>query len=225
MVVDRGKCSFETKAAWASSAGASTLVVVNTEEGLFRMPPGMESFKPGMDPAPRIPGIMMKADDGAALKKLVARYNSGDSSETLEATAVAYKSKDHKQYRVGQCLTRAVEVDADGNAVASGGSKLTDVELQGGVLHLSGDGAPEDMEEYLAALFGGPTPKAAAELGAAEPVEACQPLTNGEAVKGKFVVVKRGGCMFAEKSKNVEAAGGFATIVANTGPILNRMFG
>ncbi|XP_043278333.1 ER degradation-enhancing alpha-mannosidase-like protein 3 [Venturia canescens] len=47
----------------------------------------------------------------------------------------------------------------------------------------------------------------------ADPAEACQDLTNAEALAGKIVMVMRGNCMFVEKARRIQKAGAIAGIV------------
>ena len=49
----------------------------------------------------------------------------------------------------------------------------------------------------------------------ASTTDACSPLTNAAAVAGKIVLVDRGTCGVAIKSKNVQNAGGIGVLVAN----------
>lgn len=62
-------------------------------------------------------------------------------------------------------------------------------------------------------------------LGAvvAKPVDACSALLNGADVRGKAVLVRRGGCSFVKKAEEIQAAGGRLMIVGNQHPYLVRM--
>ena len=51
----------------------------------------------------------------------------------------------------------------------------------------------------------------------------CEPLTNAEDVRGKVVLVWRGGCAFTQKAHEVEAAGGRAVVVVNSKDVLLTM--
>ena len=50
-------------------------------------------------------------------------------------------------------------------------------------------------------------------LWVAEPVTGCSQLTNSDEVRGKIVITRRGECMFVDKAKTVEDAGGVGMIV------------
>lgn len=55
----------------------------------------------------------------------------------------------------------------------------------------------------------------------AKPAEACTPIEND--VKGKLVLVRRGGCPFVRKAEEVEAAGGRVMIIGSTNVFPVRM--
>jgi len=84
------------------------------------------------------------------------------------------------------------------------------------------DGQNEPVE-FLTAKFGTPVPANSLNLVVADPPKACQELTNAADVKGKAVLMERGGCTFTDKAVNVQAAGGFAAIMINSQPTLLRM--
>ena len=76
--------------------------------------------------------------------------------------------------------------------------------------------AHSDVVRFWPAEFGAPLYRpAAARLVAAAPADACAPLTNAAAMRGRAVLVDRGTCRFVEKAARVEAAGGRAMLVAN----------
>lgn len=51
------------------------------------------------------------------------------------------------------------------------------------------------------------------ELVVAEPYRACGDLKNKNHVRGKLVLLERGDCMFVEKTRNVQIAGGIGAII------------
>lgn len=55
----------------------------------------------------------------------------------------------------------------------------------------------------------------------AKPVDACSALQND--VKGKAVLVRRGGCPFVKKAEEIQAAGGRVMVVGNHQPFIVRM--
>jgi subtilisin family serine protease len=50
----------------------------------------------------------------------------------------------------------------------------------------------------------------------AVPATACSPLTNGAAVKGNIALIDRGGCPFAAKVQNAQAAGAIGVLMVNS---------
>ncbi len=57
----------------------------------------------------------------------------------------------------------------------------------------------------------------------AEPLTACEPLTNGDAMEGQIALVMRGGCSFSSKYDNAAAGGARAIVVYNDGASPDRM--
>lgn len=53
------------------------------------------------------------------------------------------------------------------------------------------------------------------QIARAEPYDGCSPLKNKLDVQAKVVIVGRGGCMFIEKARNIQDAGGLAGIVCD----------
>ena len=51
----------------------------------------------------------------------------------------------------------------------------------------------------------------------------CEPLTNCEQLRNKIALMKRGGCMFAEKVKNAEFCGAIGALIIDNQP--NTRFG
>ena len=51
------------------------------------------------------------------------------------------------------------------------------------------------------------------QLALSEPFEACAPPRNPEQLAGKIAIVKRGGCMFVEKTRYLEDVGVKGVIV------------
>ena len=55
--------------------------------------------------------------------------------------------------------------------------------------------------------------------------DGCQPLTNGDEVSGKIVLLQRSGCLFTDMVKNAEDAGAVAALIYNLGGGPVVMFG
>ena len=58
-------------------------------------------------------------------------------------------------------------------------------------------------------------------LVVAKPAEACAPIEND--IRGKAVLVRRGGCPFVKKAEEVQAAGGRVMVVGSLHPYILRM--
>ena len=52
-------------------------------------------------------------------------------------------------------------------------------------------------------------------LAIAQPLQACEPLTNAAALQGAAVVVQRGDCTFEAKARAVQAAGGALVVITD----------
>lgn len=57
------------------------------------------------------------------------------------------------------------------------------------------------------------SPDVSGTYGIAEPLEACDPITNPEEINGKFCIVYRGTCFFQTKWQNCHDAGAIGTII------------
>jgi len=99
----------------------------------------------------------------------------------------------------------------------------------GGLLSLTrsdGTNALSDKDtplEYLLAHFGTKVlaPDQSLPIVRAQPPEACDTIAND--VKGKIVLVRRGGCPFVQKAETVQSAGGSVMIVGSLHPYIVRM--
>merc|ERR1711871_764492 len=96
----------------------------------------------------------------------------------------------------------------------------------GGVVKIgSGSSADKEKEslEYLLAHFGTKVPHGNTSLPIvmAKPPEACSAIQND--VKGKVILVRRGGCPFVKKAETVQAAGALVMAVGSLHPYILRM--
>ena len=79
------------------------------------------------------------------------------------------------------------------------------------------------FHETIHAAFGLPEVLLAAnftsvEVGITDPTNACQSLSNTDAIAGKIAIVIRGGCVFSQKVMNAQDAGAVGAIVYNFNP-------
>lgn len=61
------------------------------------------------------------------------------------------------------------------------------------------------------------------DLAAGEPLNGCDPLTNGAAIAGNIALIIRGGCSFNSKYLNAQDAGAVAILVYNDGTAPDRI--
>lgn len=89
--------------------------------------------------------------------------------------------------------------------------------------------APSELAGILEGLQGsGPVQLAdtgaiSADIVSAEPLDACSPLANADAIAGKIALVVRGVCAFSIKYDEAAAAGARAIVVFNDGTAPDRM--
>ena len=99
--------------------------------------------------------------------------------------------------------------------------------VEGGLIKVAGKehGVKDEDEplEYLLAHFGTKITHEDTTMSTvvARPAEACGPIEND--VKGKAVLVRRGGCPFVKKAEEVQAAGGRVIMLGNLHPHIVRM--
>eukprot|EP01043_Picozoa_sp_COSAG02_P016239 COSAG02_NODE_710_length_18178_cov_14.361524_13_plen_322_part_00 len=79
------------------------------------------------------------------------------------------------------------------------------------------------FHETIHAAFGQPEVLRAAnfadvEVGIPDPANACQSLSNTDAIAGKIAIVIRGGCEFAQKVMSAQDAGAVGAIIYNFNP-------
>merc|ERR1712176_1033990 len=55
-------------------------------------------------------------------------------------------------------------------------------------------------------------------MARAEPLMGCSPLTNCHEINGRIAILRRGGCMFAEKVKHAEACLAKAALIIDNQP-------
>ncbi len=86
------------------------------------------------------------------------------------------------------------------------------------------DKAKDEKMLFETAMFGGQE-DAAGEIVRADPLMVDRDLVNGEAMKGKVVVVGRGVLPFVEKARRVQAAGAICMVVINSADELYKFAG
>ncbi|CAM9664913.1 unnamed protein product, partial [Ectocarpus fasciculatus] len=207
VLVNRGTCTFGTKATTISKTKAGSAIIINNEPGLDHLP------------GPDAHDIEMSV--------VSIGQQEGQNLETFYDDAEK-DSNGFGQEIFGYMVPINCENSGANCVPATYAERAWIKELkQGGIIELTHTGkalpAEEHPLEYLLANFGTKVPSNPKPLGIAlaKPAEACTPLENN--VKGTIVLVRRGSCPFIKKAENVEAAGGAMLILGSTTPYLLRM--
>jgi len=208
VLVNRGTCTFGQKAQFVESAGASAVVIINNEPGLDHLPgPDAHDIVFSVNSIAQTEGQLLEAvyDEGP---------EDGGFGRRLEGYIVPITCGNHG----ANCNPATVEEKEAVKNLKDGGT--LSLQRADGSLVLQ---PSEDPIEYLLAHFGTRALEASVNLpvARAQPPEACDAITND--VKGKVVLVRRGGCPFVKKSEMVQAAGGRAMVVGSLHPHLVRM--
>ncbi|GMI24781.1 hypothetical protein TrCOL_g8039 [Triparma columacea] len=195
LVVTRGECTYLQKAEAAEESGASILVVVNSDNGdLFSLPAGHDLTPEQLDDLPVIPTVLVQQ---SALKML----------QMLE---------DIDPFAKGMLIPQHCTADGCLPVLRSDRSFLSHFDSSGGLLHVQGLDGDEVKMEFVASNFGITVPDEG-ELVISEPLDACGSVTqtSGSAMKGKAVIVRRGGCSFYEKVLTVQRHGARVAIMVD----------
>lgn len=199
LLVNRGTCTYGTKAKVAKIAGAAGIVIINNEPGIDHLPgPDAHDIEISVSSISQQEGQLLEVfyDEGP---------NEGGFGRKMEGYVVPINC----ELSGARCLPATFEERR----------WLKDMN-EGGTLALNGK---ETKIEYLLAQFGMKANHESVEipLAMAKPAEACDPLEKD--YKGKAVLVRRGTCSFVQKAENVQAAGGAAMIVGSVHSHLLRM--
>jgi len=207
-LVPRGNCTFGTKAKNAHKTKASAILIINNEPGLEHLPgPDAHDIQFAVASIPQQEGQLLEAvyDEGPfedGFGRLIEGYvvpiNCENSGARCQAATFAER-KFVSELNEGGTLS----------IISSGNSKA----LESKDLPL----------EYLLAHFGTKVPHESFnfELAMSKPAEACTVVEND--VKGKMVLVRRGGCPFVKKAEQIQAAGASGIILGGLAPYIVRM--
>jgi len=189
--LDRGNCTWATKARNMEKAGASAVAIISNDEALTHLPgPDGRDVTVGT--------VHVTGTFGAQIKAAIAR-------QAVRAQLIPIFCE--KESGTSVCLP-VTEAERKAHTVTEGG------DLKFGSATL----------DFLTAKFGLPIPTKELKLVQADPINACGgELANANDVKGKAVVLKRGGCPFLEKARAVSDAGGMVAVMVNNKPNLLRM--
>eukprot|EP00599_Poterioochromonas_sp_BG-1_P012578 CAMPEP_0173161904 /NCGR_PEP_ID=MMETSP1105-20130129/18906_1 /TAXON_ID=2985 /ORGANISM="Ochromonas sp., Strain BG-1" /LENGTH=476 /DNA_ID=CAMNT_0014081465 /DNA_START=8 /DNA_END=1438 /DNA_ORIENTATION=- len=210
LLVNRGTCTFGTKAKIAERSNASAVIIINNEPGIDHLP-GPDAH----DIQYSISSIAQQ--EGQLLESI---YDEGPADDTefgrkLEGYIVPIN-----------CAKTGTKC---GPATVEERTALTNL-IEGGEVLIYRDGETTPLHdkkdypvEYLLAHFGTKVlhQNVSIPITVAKPAEACTPLEND--VRGKAVLVRRGGCPFVKKAEEIQAAGGRVMIVGNQYSYIVRM--
>eukprot|EP01033_Poteriospumella_lacustris_P010307 gene10307-7323_t len=207
LLVNRGSCTFGTKAKVAQKAGAAGVLIINNEPGIDHLPgPDAHDIQYSIGSVAQQEGQLLEAvyDDGP---------NEGGFGRKIEGYMVPINCEKSG----AKCNAATYEERAHIANLAEGGTLR--VYRKGESKPLEGKDFPI---EYLLAHFGTKVlhENVSLPIVVAKPAEACAPLEND--VRGKIVLVRRGSCPFVKKAEEIQAAGGRAMIVGNQHPYLVR---
>lgn len=199
LLVNRGTCTYGTKAKTAKSAGASAIVIINNEPGIDHLPgPDAHDIE--------ISVSSISQQEGQLLEVF---YDEGPEEDGLGRKMEGYLVPINCELSGARCFPATYEE-----------RRWIKEMVEGGTIAINGQ---DSKIEYLLAQFGMKVSHESVEtpLAMAKPAEACDPLLKD--YKGKAVLVRRGTCSFVQKAENVQAAGGVAMIVGSVHPHLLRM--
>eukprot|EP01035_Chromulina_nebulosa_P021922 gene21922-28383_t len=202
VVVDRGICTFGSKAKIAAEVDwLSGVIVINNEPGLDHLPgPDAHDIDFSVISIPQL--------EGTQLTNYLYTYStihSSDSDKFIDAYVVPINCD--KKQSICQPAT-VIEREYI--------STLED----GGIIKTK---STYPSIEFLLSKFGVKLLSGSFSLAIAKPIDACTNLTNILSLTNKVVLVKRGNCSFYDKAMNIQLAKGAAMILANDKEYLTRM--
>lgn len=208
VLVNRGTCTFGAKSKNIQAAGASAIVIINNEPGLDHLP--------GPDAHDIVFSVNSIAQTEGQLLETV--YDEGPQEGGFGRKLEGYIIPINCARQGGSCGPATVEERENIKNLLDGGT--VSVSRPDGSAVVGPDELPM---EYLLAHFGTRVLDESLSLPIvrAQPPEACDTITND--VKGKVVLVRRGGCPFVQKSEAVQSAGGRTMVVGGLQPFLVRM--
>jgi hypothetical protein len=195
VVALRGNCTFGSKGVHVNDAGASSLILVNNEEGNQHVP------GPDAHDLPMSVSMMARREGELVLKSL-------SQGQSLTGAMVPIHCNAESKIRSGELCQAAT---TDDRAVVSG--------LAHGGWISAGEAT---IGEFLIATFGLRVPTMPTEIVMADPPIFCTAPTDPTQFAGKAVVVHRGKCQFIEKAEAALAAGASMLIIVNTETSLSR---
>lgn len=207
-LVLRGNCTFGTKATNAHKTKASAIIIINNEPGLEHLPgPDAHDIQFAVASIPQQEGQLLEAV-----------YDEGPFEDGFGRLIEGYVVPINCENSGARC-----------QAATFAERKFVNELNEGGTLQVISTGSSKPLEskdlpiEYLLAHFGTKVPHVSNEyeLVMSKPAEACIAIEND--VKGKMVLVRRGGCPFVKKAEQIQAAGASGIILGGLAPYIVRM--
>jgi len=210
LLVNRGACTYGTKAKFAQKTNASAIVIINNEPGLDHLPgPDAHDIQFSVSSIPQQEGQLLEAvyDEGPSS----IEGGGGGGGRLLEGYMVPINCENSGS----RCVPATYEERSQIKGL-----------VEGGTLQVTPAGSLKEGDlpiEYLLAHFGSKVTHDSISLPliVARPAEACTPIEND--IKGKAVIVRRGGCPFVKKAEEVQAAGGRVLVMGSLHPHIVRM--
>lgn len=207
ILANRGTCTYGTKSKIAMEAGASAIVIINNEAGLDHLPgPDAHDIDFSVSSIPQQEGQLLEAvyDEGIVDGQPFGRELSG------------YMVPINCENSGARCIPATYEEREFVKTLNHGG--MINIVSKGHAVKES-----DFPMEYLLAHFGTKlvTDTAGSHVVVARPAEACTSIEND--IKGKIVLVRRGGCPFVKKAEEIQAAGGLVMMLGNMHHHIVRM--
>jgi len=210
VLANRGTCTYGTKAKNVMQTAASAVIIINNEPGLDHLPgPDAHDIEYSVSSIPQQEGQLLESiyDDGPS-----------DAGSSIVGRALhGFMVPINCENSGARCLPATYEER----------QWVKEIAHDGGLIRVHGDKTgvrdADHPLEYLLAHFGSKVSHASTVLSVAvaRPAEACGPIEND--IKGKAVLVRRGGCPFVRKAEEIQAAGGQVMILGNLHPHIVRM--
>eukprot|EP00941_MAST-03F_sp_MAST-3F-sp1_P003217 g3217.t1 len=206
VMVNRGGCSFTSKARNIEESSAAAALIVNNNADLFtpRAAPGEEEIN--------IPVFLLKAKDGARILELRDKSQNGSAIQAVRKGAAA--SSRFPGTLSGRFQEEDMSQSSDGKG--SGGKEKVDDIHRTAHLHVFLYEELHSEIEMVPASFSGRFPPIKLPIVSTDPINGCFVLRNSAALAGKIAIVERGGCTFFDKAELLERAGAKGMILVNT---------
>eukprot|EP01041_Mallomonas_annulata_P010047 gene10047-20927_t len=202
LLVNRGTCTFGTKAKHAHNTNATGLIIINNEPGIDHLPgPDAHDIQFSV--------VSIAQQEGQLLE---ATYDDGPIINGFGRVFEGYIVPINCQTGHAKCTPATVEERKNIQNLTEGGFVTVESSSKGKI-----------QMEYLIAHFGTRVPHESKSypLVTASPSDACDPIVND--IKGKVVLVTRGTCAFVKKAEHIQAAGAAVLIVGSLNDNIVRM--